>query len=90
LAYFFLLTPPQAGYAFPDITYTSHSLEADLRWQAEESLTYRLLYRVNFERLDDFHYDGVFPGVINNNVYLGVVPENFTVQTIGLLVQYTF
>jgi hypothetical protein len=90
LAYFFLLSQPQAGYAFPDITYSSHSLEADLRWQAEESLTYRLVYRVNFERLDDFHYDGVFPGVINNNVYLGVVPENFTVQTVGLLVQYTF
>ncbi|HEY2446883.1 MAG TPA: MtrB/PioB family outer membrane beta-barrel protein [Rhizomicrobium sp.] len=89
-AFFFLLTPTQAGTAFPDITYDSHSLEADLRWQAEESLSYRLLYRVNFEHVDDFHYDGLFAGVINNNTYLGAVPENFTAQTVGLLVQYTF
>jgi Putative outer membrane beta-barrel porin, MtrB/PioB len=89
-AFFGLLTAAQAGNSFPDITFDSHSLEADLRWQAEPTLSYRVLYRVNFENLNDFHYDGVTAGVINNNTYLGVVPENFTVQTLGLLVQYTF
>lgn len=90
LAFFNLLTLAQAGTSFPDITFNSHAFEADLRWQAEESLTYRLLYRINFEHLNDFHYNGLYPGVINNNVYLGNVPENFTVQVVGLLVQYTF
>lgn len=90
LAYFFLVTQTQAGTSFPDIVFDSHSFEANLRWQADESFTYRLLYRVNFEHLDDFHYDGLYAGVISNNVYLGVVPENFTAQVIGVLVQYTF
>jgi hypothetical protein len=90
LAFFYLLTPEQAGNSFPDIVFDSHSFEANARWQASESLTYRLLYRVNFEHIDDFHYDGLTAGVISNNIYLGVVPENFTAQVVGLLVQYTF
>jgi MtrB/PioB family decaheme-associated outer membrane protein len=89
-AFFGFLTPAQAGNAFPDITFDSHAFEADLRWQAEPQLTYRVLYRVNFENLNDFHYTGLTAGVFSNNTYLGVVPENFTVQTLGLLVQYTF
>ena len=52
-------------------------------------LAYRLLYRVDFQHLDDFHYDNLAP-VIAGNTYLGVVPENYTVQTVGLSVQYTF
>lgn len=90
LAFFFLTTAAQAGSSFPDITFDSHSFEANLRWQADASLTYRLLYRVEFEHLHDYHYADLYPGVINDNVYLGVVPENFTAQTIGVLVQYTF
>ncbi|HEX4158537.1 MAG TPA: MtrB/PioB family outer membrane beta-barrel protein [Rhizomicrobium sp.] len=90
LAFFFIQTAAQAGTSFPDITFDSHSFEANLRWQADASLAYRLLYRVNFQHLNDFHYTDLYPGVINNNVYLGVVPENFTAQVIGVLVQYTF
>ena len=90
LAFFYLETAAQAGTSFPNITFDSHTFEANLKWQADDHLMYRLLYRMSFEHLDDFHYDGLFAGVINNNVYLGVVPENFTVQTVGLLVQYAF
>lgn len=89
-AFFNSLTAAEAGNAFPDITFDSHSLEADVRWQAEEKLSYRFLYRLDFENLDDFHYTGLTASAINGNTYLGVVPENFTVQTLGLLVQYTF
>jgi len=89
-AFFNSVTAAEAGNAFPDITFDSHSLEADVRWQAEEKLSYRFLYRFNFEYLNDFHYTGLTASVINGNTYLGVVPENFTVQTLGLLVQYTF
>ncbi|HKD24132.1 MAG TPA: MtrB/PioB family decaheme-associated outer membrane protein [Rhizomicrobium sp.] len=89
-AFFGLLTPAQAGNAFPDITFASHSFEGDLRWQALPQLSYRLLYRVDFENLNDFHYTGLTAGVFGNNTYLGVVPENFTAQTVGLLMQYTF
>jgi hypothetical protein len=90
LAFFFSTTAAQAGTSFPDITFDSHSFEANLRWQADQSLTYRLLYRFSFEHLHDFHYADLSPGVIDDNVYLGVVPENFTAQVVGVLVQYTF
>jgi MtrB/PioB family decaheme-associated outer membrane protein len=88
-AFFGLLTAAQAGTAFPDINFDSHSLQADLRWQAEKALSYRLQYRFDFQNLDDFHYSNLAP-VINNNTYLGIAPENFTAQTVALFVQYTF
>ncbi|EGY02066.1 outer membrane protein [Nitrospirillum viridazoti Y2] len=89
-AFFNSLTPAQAGSSFPDITYDSHALQTDVRWQMSEELSYRLYYRFNYERVVDFHYTGLTAGAINNNTYLGVIPENYTVQTIGLLVQYVF
>jgi hypothetical protein len=88
-AFFDSLTVAQAGTAFPDITFDSHSLQANARYQYSETLSYVLLYRFDFQHLDDFHYDGLAP-VINDNTYLGVVPENFTAQTFGFSVQYTF
>ena len=88
-AFFNSLTAAQAGTAFPDILFDSHSLVADARWQATETLSYRLLYRVDFQHLDDFHYSNL-TSVIRNNTYLGVMPENFTAQTVGVSVQYTF
>jgi hypothetical protein len=88
-AFFNLLTAAQAGNSFPDITFNSHSLQADARWQAAPALSYRLIYRVDFQNVNDFHYDNLQP-VISGNTYLGVVPENFTVQTIGLSIQYVF
>jgi hypothetical protein len=88
-AFFNLLTPAQAGTSFPDIVFDSHNLQADARWQQSKALAIRLLYRVDFQKLDDFHYN-VLPPVAANNTYLGTVPENFTVQAAGLLFQYVF
>ncbi|HEY4941126.1 MAG TPA: MtrB/PioB family outer membrane beta-barrel protein [Rhizomicrobium sp.] len=88
-AFFSLLTAAQAGSAFPDIVFDAHSLQVNARWQASPMLSYQLLYRLDFQHLDDFHYDDLSP-VIASNTYLGVVPENFTAQTIGLALQYTF
>ncbi|MDB5393599.1 MAG: hypothetical protein JWM91_1105 [Rhodospirillales bacterium] len=89
-AFFNLLTAAQAGNAFPDITFNSHVFETNLRWQYTPRLSYRLFYRFNYENIADFHYQGLTSGVINNNYYLGVIPENFTAHSIGLLAQYVF
>ncbi len=89
-AFFNLLTPAQAGTAFPDITFDAHTLQATLRWQLTDGLSTRFLYRFDYEQLVDFHYTGLTAGVINNNTYLGVVPENFVAQTVGMFVQYAF
>lgn len=89
-AFFNFLTPAQAGSAFPDIVYDSHSLEANLLWQYTSQLSYRFYYRFDYQNLTDFHYAGLSSGVISNNYYLGVVPENFAANIIGAFVQYTF
>jgi hypothetical protein len=88
-AFFNILTAAEAGSAFPDIVFDSHTFQANARYQASNTLSYILLYRFDYEHLDDFHYNGLAP-VISNNTYLGVIPENFTVQTVGFSVQYTF
>jgi hypothetical protein len=87
-AFFRVVTAGQAGNSFPTNTFWSHALETNLLWQAEKNLSYRLYYRVSYQNLEDFHYTGLTAGVINNNSYLGVVPENYTAQTVGLFIQY--
>ena len=87
-AFFDLLTAEQAGNAFPDITFDAHALQANALWQYSPRLTYRLFYQFAFEDIDDFHYNGL-SSVINNNIYLGVRPEDFSAHTVGLFVQYT-
>ncbi len=89
-AFFNLLTPAQAGTAFPDITFDTHAFETTLRWQYSPALSYRLFYRFSYQNLIDFHYQGLTGGVINNNYYLGVVPENYTAHSLGIFVQYVF
>ena len=42
-----------------------------------------------FSVSERFPHDNL-TGVINNNTYLGVVPENFTAQLVALPVQDTF
>ena len=77
-----------AGSGLPDITFYSHALETNLLWQYTPSLSYRLYYRLSYQNLADFHYQGLSAGVTNNNYYLGVTPENYTAQTIGFFLQY--
>lgn len=89
-AFFNVMTAQQAGTGFPDITYNSHVLRAELRHQLTDVFSYRVFYRLAQERVVDFHYTGLTAGAIGDNSYLGVVPENFTAHTIGLLVQYAF
>ncbi len=87
-AFFDLLTPEQAGNAFPDITFDAHALQANALWEYSPALTYRLFYQFAYENIDDFHYNGL-TSVINNNIYLGVRPEDFSAHTVGVFVQYT-
>jgi hypothetical protein len=87
-AFFGTQTPAVAGNSFPDIAFYSHALETNLLWQYTPSLSYRLYYRLSYQNLADYHYQGLSAGVINNNYYLGVTPENYTAQTIGLFIQY--
>ncbi|HSZ73846.1 MAG TPA: MtrB/PioB family outer membrane beta-barrel protein [Rhizomicrobium sp.] len=89
-ALFNSLTPEEAGVAFPNIDFRYHVLEANLRWQYSEKTAVRFYYRFDYQDIKDFHYTGLTPGVVSDNIYLGVVPENYTAQAFGAFIQYTF
>lgn len=89
-AFFDVMTAAQAGSGFPAITYNSHTLRTELRQQVTDAFSYRVYYRFAQERVVDFHYTGLNAGAVGDNTYLGVRPENYAVQTIGLLFQYSF
>jgi MtrB/PioB family decaheme-associated outer membrane protein len=89
-AFFNVMSAAQAGSGFPAITYNSHMVKAELRHQLTETVSYRVFYRFNQERVVDFHYTGLTAGTTGDNTYLGVRPENYAAQTIGFFVQYTF
>lgn len=89
-AFFNQTSAAVAGNAFPDITYTAHTLQTALRWQLTDALATRLLYRFDYQNVNDFHYAGLRAGVLNNNFYLGIVPENVVAHSVGLFAQYSF
>lgn len=89
-AFFNVISAAQAGSGFPAITYDSHILRTELRHQLTETISYRLFHRFARERVVDFHYTGLTAGAVGDNTYLGMLPENFTAHTVGLLVQYAF
>jgi len=88
-AFFNLLTAAVAGNAFPDIVFDSHTLQANARYQASKTLSYILLYRFDYEHLDDFHYNGLAPVISTTPIWVSY-RKNFTAQTVGFSVQYTF
>lgn len=89
-AFFDSLTPTEAGTQFPDSVFRYHVFEGNIRWRYSAALAIRFYYRFDYQDLEDFHYTGLTAGVISNNVYLGVVPENYTAQVFGTFLQYTF
>ena len=83
------LTPEQAGTAFPDTVFDNQILETSVLWNYTAKLAIRAYYRLEYEKLDDFHYTGM-PNVVANNIYLGAIPENYTAHIIGLFFQYSY
>ena len=67
----------EVGNGFPDQNYKYHLLEGNLRWLIREDISLGFLYRYEKEALNDFHYTGLTQPVINNNIFLLAVPENF-------------
>lgn len=74
----------EAGTSLPDQTFRLHSLTSSLSWLFQDNLQIRFLYRLESERLRDYHYDGLTSPIIGNDIYLGVVPENYTNHILGV------
>jgi hypothetical protein len=88
-AFFSSITPEEAGTAFPDNTFRHHLVETSVLWKYTERLGVRGYYRVEHEEIDDFHYTGLTQ-VIDNNIYLAAVPDNYTAHVFGVFFQYSY
>ena len=64
----------------PRQTFRHHLLESSVLWKYTEKLGVRGYYRLEHEEIEDFHYTGLTQ-VIDNNIYLGAVPESYTAQS---------
>ena len=83
------LTPLEAGSAFPDQQFEHHVLEAIIGWAYSENISFRWYYRLEHQRLDDFHYEGLV-SVVGNHLFLAAVPEDYTAHVLGFFAQYRF
>ncbi|MBK1732989.1 hypothetical protein CKO41_14635 [Thiococcus pfennigii] len=84
--------PAQVGNGFSDLETTQHILDLNLLYPISKSLAIRGLYRYEYGKIDDWHYDGVEgnPAPTNNTVYLDSGPEDYHDHVVGLFVQLSF
>ena len=86
------LTPGTAREAeggMPDMKTRRHILETSLARPIGTNMALRLYYRYERGSYRDWHYDGL-PLVVENEVFLGAVPESYSVHVVGLFFQYSF
>jgi hypothetical protein len=88
-AFFYDVTPEQAGSAFPDNTFRHHLVETSVLWKYTQKIGVRGYYRFEHEEIEDFHYTGLTQ-VIDNNIYLATIPESYTAHVFGVFFQYSY
>lgn len=80
----------EAGSGFPDQTYRNHMLEGKLSWLIREGTDLNFMYRYEKEALNDFHYRGLTQPVIDNNIFLLAVPENYHAHAFMITIENSF
>ena len=88
-AFFFDLTPEQAGNGFPENTFRHHLAQTSVLWKYTQNIGVRGYYRFEHEEIEDFHYAGLTQ-VIDNNIYLATIPESYTAHVFGIFFQYSY
>jgi len=83
----FGVDPGAARQGLPDQTFEQHVLRLSARYPISERVAARVFYRLEAENIDDFHSDGLDDPVLDNQLFLLTVPEDFTAHVLGLLVE---
>jgi len=81
--------PAEAGDGFPDQVFEQHQLRLSMRYPINQQVAARVFYRFETEDIDDFHFDGLIDPVVDNQLFLLAVPEDFTAHVIGVLLEVT-
>ena len=80
---------PGAADGMPDTKYRQQMLETSLRFVINKDTALRLYHRYERVGTTDWHYEGL-PLLFGNGagVFLGATPLQYSVQIIGLFIQY--
>jgi MtrB/PioB family decaheme-associated outer membrane protein len=88
-AFFYELTPAQAGNAFPENIFRHHLVQTSVLWKYSENIGVRGYYRFEHEEIEDFHYAGLTQ-VVDNNIFLAAIPESYSAHVFGIFFQYSY
>jgi hypothetical protein len=85
-----------AGNGFEDLKFNQHSLNANLLVPVTRHTAVRVLYRLEYAQISDWHYEGVAAnpvpttGNTASQVYLDAGPQDYTTQFVGVLLSVKF
>lgn len=80
-----VIDPMTARSGFPALLSADHVLDLSARYRFAEDVDTRVFYRLEHSTLDDYHQDGLVP-LINQNLYLANLDDDFTAHIVGVSV----
>lgn len=80
----FPVTPGETRADLPLQTFEQHLFRASVRYPVNQYLATRLFYRLEAINIDDYHYRGLDDPVVQEQIFLATVPEDFTAHVVGV------
>lgn len=74
---------------FPTLRQVDHVVDASVAYHWTDAITTRVFYRFQYSTINDFQQQGLQP-VVNHNLYLGHVDDDFAVHVIGATVRLRY
>jgi len=76
-----------AGDGFPDLKYGEQVATTELTWTVNRKLDLRFYHRYEWSKTRNWHFEGLQP-LIGRNLFLAAVPEDYTVNLLGVFLRY--
>lgn len=84
-----LSDPTNARSRFPTQRQIDHIVDASANYHWTDSISTRVFYRFQYSTINEFHQQDLQP-VINHNLYLGHVDDDFAVHVLGATCQLRY
>ena len=84
-----VVLPATARSKFPELQTTDHVLELSARYAWTDAVDTALAYRLIRSEIDDYHQSGLVP-LVNQNLYLAGIDDDFTAHLIGVTTRLRF
>jgi MtrB/PioB family decaheme-associated outer membrane protein len=86
--------PPSVAAAtarshFPSLRQLDHVVDGSATYHWSDAIGTRIFYRFQYSTIDDFHQQGLIP-VVNQNLFLGHVDDDYTVHVMGITSRFRY